>query len=135
MKFDLLIIDDDEIFLFLEKRVVTKCNFHQNPKLFNSATSALDWLLEPQNITKNVLIFLDINMPRLNAWGFLDILLAKTFAFQINVVIVSSSTDPNDFKKAKTYPMVIHYFEKPMNETFLNNLKTDSKLLDYFTQS
>jgi CheY-like chemotaxis protein len=135
MKFDLLIIDDDELFLFLGKHEVTKSNFHQQPLLFNSATAALEWLLEPQHITRNLLLFLDINMPVLNAWGFLDQLKTITFPYQIHVVIVSSSTDPQDFKKAETYPMVIKFFEKPLTKNLLQSLKTEKILSDYFTKN
>ena len=133
MEFDLLIIDDDDLFLFLSKREVIKNKIHSAPLLFQLATKALNWLDEHStNSNKDVVIFLDINMPEMDGWGFLDVLIEKKYLFPIKVVIVSSSTDPKDFMKAKEYKQVITYLEKPITSTSLEKIKVLNELSSYF---
>jgi CheY-like chemotaxis protein len=103
-KFDLLIIDDDELFLMLNKREIIKSEFHRNPITFNNGPMGLNWLNENDGQGKNTLIFLDINMPQMDAWGFLDSLNKAERQANIKIYIVTSS---GRFQKTKLKLLLI----------------------------
>ena len=72
------------------------------------------------------LVFLDLNMPVMDGWEFLDHFSKEeyTSAFKNTKVIVLSSTiDPNDIEKSKTYPMVLDFLSKPITKEIVENLK------------
>lgn len=64
-------------------------------------------------------IFLDINMPVMNGWEFLDLLIEKDIKSKLHarIYIVSSSIDKSDFEKAKTYDNVADYLVKPLSRS------------------
>ncbi len=70
------------------------------------------------------IIFLDINMPRMDGWEFLQEFekLPDTILNKCSVYMLTSSIDPNDIEKSKTYKTVKNFFSKPLTpeifETF-----------------
>ena len=72
------------------------------------------------------LILLDINMPVMNAWEFLDELIASDIC--IDVVILSSSINPEDVTKAETYKNVKSFLNKPLSKANIMWLINDSGL-------
>lgn len=80
------------------------------------------------------LIFLDINMPGLNGWAFLDYLSEKnkTGLNNINVIIVSSSIKPEDKIWAEEHPLVHSFIPKPLSSEILEKLKTIPALQMHF---
>jgi two-component system phosphate regulon response regulator OmpR len=68
------------------------------------------------------LAMLDINMPGISGWEFLDEL--KKLGRFVNVYMYSSSIDPEDVKRARAYPMVREFLSKPLD------MKTIHQLLD-----
>lgn len=123
-----LCVDDDPITLMLSKMVLNKasfCNKLVTAKNGEEAILYFENLLITNDNYPN-LIFLDLNMPIMNGWEFLDNFIEKelhlTFK-EIKVVILSSSVDPNDIEKSKKYPIVIKFLPKPINKEILENLK------------
>jgi response regulator of citrate/malate metabolism len=118
-----LIIDDDPGVLFLHKIIVKEGDLNSSPRAFIEAEKALEYIF-PLDITNSkILIFLDINMPRINGWDFLEILIEKTKHADIKVVMVTSSLSKIEREKSKEYEVVIDYWEKPMEETQVIKLK------------
>jgi CheY-like chemotaxis protein len=71
------------------------------------------------------IIFLDLNMPVMNGWDFLEHF-SKEFYPQFNaikVVILSSTIDPSDYLKAKQYEAVTHFLSKPLTVEMLQELQ------------
>jgi CheY-like chemotaxis protein len=68
------------------------------------------------------LILLDLNMPVMDGWEFLDALAKQTWQQHLIVCVLSSSIQPDDLIKAKAYQEVKGYFSKPVNTTLLNEL-------------
>jgi CheY-like chemotaxis protein len=60
-------------------------------------------------------ILLDINMPKMNGWQFLNALQASSLKAKSKIYILSSSIDETDITTAKTHPLVIDFIEKPLS--------------------
>ena len=80
-------------------------------------------------------MLLDLNMPIMNGWQFLDTLIGidPDFANKLKIVVLSSSVDPKDKEKAADYPNIILFQPKPMTETVLAELKEHPLLIRHFT--
>lgn len=112
---DIVIVDDDAVVLFLHKILIRK-TFHSGCSHdFANAEDALDFILNRDNHEQALLVLLDINMPGMTGWHFLEELQEKTSAENIYVVMVTSSINYSDRKKAEQYPLVIDYLEKPLS--------------------
>ena len=69
---------------------------------------------------RDAIIFLDLNMPEMNGWEFLEMLQSRNCSHRI--IILTSSTSKIDVDKAKDYPAVIKYMVKPMNKQKFSEL-------------
>lgn len=115
------LIDDDPINNLLCEALLLKTGFARKVRSFESAAPALealgveDW---PE------WIFLDLNMPGLSGWDFLDRFaeLAPSAGGRARVVILSSSIDPGDTRRAEQYADVEAYFSKPLTQEALGGL-------------
>ncbi|MEX0724280.1 MAG: response regulator [Gracilimonas sp.] len=108
-----LIVDDNAGVLFLHELMVEESGLSDNIKTFNKAETALNYL---KNSSKQqpVIVFLDINMPVMNGWDFMDHV-TKDDSFQhLIVVIVTSSVNKADRIKSKRYSQIIDFVEKPL---------------------
>ena len=124
MSLSVIIIDDDPVSVFLHKVVVIKGELSVDPQTFFGGQEALDYLDARDHRQSEYLLLLDINMPVMNGWEFLDAIRSKSYADQVYAVIVSSSIDASDHKKAEQYKQVIGYLEKPINVTMMQDLKS-----------
>lgn len=111
------IIDDDQLSIKLMSMIITKNNFCEKIMAFHNPQTALDELKKNTVHSAKLpdVILLDLNMPVLDGWQFLDELNQISFAKKIVVFIVSSSIDPCDLEMTKKYPMVTNYIIKPIN--------------------
>lgn len=124
----LLCVDDDKITLTLIKLIVSKASFAEEIITKINGKEALEYYDDLSENTASEaypeLIFLDLNMPVMGGWDFLDEF-AKTFYKKFNqtkVIILSSSTDPAEKAKTQKYPMVIDYLSKPLTINALKNI-------------
>lgn len=113
---EIMLVDDDEIFNFITKKIFQRIDPSLVIHTFSSASNAADYI--SQNRPKLNALFLDISMPEVNGWSFIEQL--KELGYNVDVYILTSSTDPKDLKKAKSYNMVKGFFTKPLT---LNVLK------------
>ena len=112
---EVLIIDDDQVVVFIQKRMVSRAGLSLNPKSFFEAEAALCYLKEKALENDNhFLILLDINMPKMNGWEFLEKLEKSSIQGRVMVVMVTSSVDARDRQKAREYKNVIDFIEKPI---------------------
>ena len=115
-----LLVDDDEINNFISIKLIKKALLNTEIMACLNGKFAIDRLVEIQNQDINKLpdyILLDINMPIMNGWEFLDEYkrlnidpLGKT-----KIYIISSSVFSNDINKARSYPLVKDFISKPLN--------------------
>ncbi len=129
-KFEILLVDDDPIVQFLHKSVLIDCNL-SDQKLFSNGQLVLDYVLENKDNDVLFLILLDINMPFMNGWEFLEELNKITFKPTIKVVIVTSSIGASDKEKSKNYSQVFDFFEKPLENNMIMGLKNNEDLAPF----
>ncbi|WP_016989771.1 response regulator [Flavobacterium sp. ACAM 123] len=122
MSYNVVVVDDDEIILFLHSKIIQAVGLHDSPKTFNSAVKVLEFFDTLSNDVDPVLLFLDINMPVMDGWGLLDIIHREDFDKKIEVIMVTSSVDQRDKDKAASYSKIINFVEKPLNKASLRLL-------------
>ncbi|MEX1189088.1 MAG: PAS domain-containing protein [Bacteroidia bacterium] len=105
-------IDDDIVNNMLSEKLVERVLPETIVKTFTNAEEALDILIN-QNFKPDS-IFLDINMPRMNGWEFLDSL--TVHQINISVYMLTSSIDPRDQEKAVKFKLVKDFISKPLRE-------------------
>lgn len=123
MNFDLLIVDDDVDFQFFHKLIALKSDFHSNPKCFSSGKEVIDYLEDQKASRENILIFLDLYMKEVDGWGVADYVEALNQPHRIKVIIITSSLNIVDKRKAMNYSCIIEYIEKPLMKDYLVSLK------------
>ncbi|MDF2157335.1 response regulator [Algoriphagus sp. CAU 1675] len=123
MDFDLILVDDDPAYLQLHEVLVKKSGFHNQPILIDSGKKAIEYLEQEVDSDRTILLFLDIYMKDIDGWDVLDFIESYGLPEKIKVMLVSSSVDLSDKRKALKYNTVIEYIEKPLVLPYLERLK------------
>lgn len=118
-----ILIDDDPIINLVHKKVIIKNDLEAEVTDFISGKKALDYL-KNSNYTEKNIILLDINMPEMNGFEFLDALLKHKGinCDQFNIFILTSSLNNKDKEQATQYPILKGYLEKPLDISNLQKL-------------
>lgn len=113
------LVDDDDIYVFLTKRVIESTNLVDLLKVFDNGIDALNFLIENKNNLDALpeIILLDINMPIMNGWQFLEeyTKLNPTIGKKITIYLCSSSITPIDIARAKSISEVSDFIIKPLS--------------------
>ena len=113
----IVLIDDDPISTFVTEKLISRnvkepCRFYK----FQSARKALQ---EIYSIRPNYL-FLDLNMPEMTGWDFLDSF--NSDKNEAKIYILSSSVDERDISKASRYSIVKDYLSKPLIKKYIKSI-------------
>jgi CheY-like chemotaxis protein len=121
-----LVIDDDEPTNFLNQIIVENSGCAEHVKAVQSGQEALEYLTtrEKDKCPRPDLIFLDINMPAMNGWEFLEKYksLNKEEQGKIMVVMLTTSLFPEDKVKAEEMPEVSGFENKPLTPEKLDRI-------------
>lgn len=122
-----LLVDDDPLNNTLSKIVLKRYLGEVEVTDFVMPEEAIEYIkseFEDKLFEEKTTLFLDINMPSMSGWEFLEIF--KTFKEpiqkQFNIYMLSSSIDESDIKRAKDNPLVINFIEKPLNKAIIKRL-------------
>ncbi|WP_395046782.1 two-component system response regulator [Flavobacterium sp.] len=115
------IIDDDNIFVFVLKKILDRNENFDQVLDFKNGEEVLKILSNKNNTFPNI-ILLDINMPVIDGWQFLEEIEKLPNKEKLNVFIMSSSIDTNDIEKSKSFSTVKDFISKPINNDKLNKL-------------
>lgn len=123
-----MLIDDNEIDNLINQKMLEAANLCNYIFTYSGAKSAIEFLKNVEKIAHlypEVLpevIFLDIDMPLMDGFQFLDSFekLNATTKERCNIVILTSSINPQDANKSKTYKHVKKYLNKPLTQDALS---------------
>jgi CheY-like chemotaxis protein len=125
---NVLIVDDDEINNFIAAKLIKKVNNNSSVQTSLNGLEGINYiksLLNDQDKMPDV-IFLDINMPIMNGWEFLDEYenIKASLSKETSIYMLSSSVYNDDIKKSETYSSVKRFISKPLTLEKLENLIT-----------
>ena len=112
------IIENDHITALVTELILRKNLWSGDIQHFANGKVALDQLVlrAKENVGIPDLILLDLDMPVMDGWEFLDALLKLPIAKQVCVFVLTSSIHPDDREKAKRYGSVKGFFSKPLDD-------------------
>jgi CheY-like chemotaxis protein len=137
-----LCVDDDTISLTISQLLLKRTGFAAEVDTAIDGSEALEYF---ENLFANdpdpvgnapELILLDINMPVMNGWEFLEEYNPRYAAKLSNthIIILSSTIDPEDFALAKQYPVVQQFISKPLSIENLEELKATDFMKNHFQE-
>jgi len=117
------LVDDFDMMNHLHKKLFGKLKIGEEINVFTNPEEALvDMRLKLWN-SERILILLDINMPEMSGFEFLDVMVEEDFPHKIDVIIVTSSISGKDRAKADEYPQFVRNFiTKPINIDHLKKI-------------
>jgi len=124
----IFIVDDDPITVFGIKKMLKSVADCEDIQIFQNGKEAYDALTERQNLGKPIpeVIFLDINMPIMDGWDFLDEMINLDINEHVVINMITSSIDPLDYKKWNGFkdrcPFVLNFKNKPIFKIEPNDL-------------
>lgn len=117
------IIDDDPVYLYMLDRIIKECNFSEHIFSFDNGSPAIEKLSNHNLKTADIpdVIFVDLSMPVMNGWEFLEKLkeIGILEKKRIKIVLISSSINPREIEMIKEYPIVTKYTVKPITKSDL----------------
>jgi CheY-like chemotaxis protein len=126
----LFLVDDDETFQFIAQHTIQNTGVVKSIRIFSNGQVAIDFLesvLDKPELQPDV-ILLDLTMPVLDGWGFLEdfALMKPRLGKKIVIYVLSSSINPIDVERAKNISDVTDYVVKPITQekfiALLNNM-------------
>ncbi len=133
MSLNVLIVDDDKMIILLHKVIVVKNSLCERPLTFSNGREVFDFLKTEFKMDQHYLILLDINMPVMNGWEFLEAIQSMPFANNVSIIMVTSSVDTGDKVQAQQYPQIITFLEKPLKSDSCNYIKSLPALNSFFS--
>jgi CheY-like chemotaxis protein len=123
-----LCIDDDQVQLMLCQMILKREQFSVHCDSCLNGQIALDYLEERMSNPSELpnLILLDLNMPVMDGWEFLELYKGKMASrlTDVKVVILSSSIDPADVQRSKEFSdLILGFIPKPMNKKAIENMR------------
>jgi len=128
------VIDDDPIFQYIAEKLFNKTNLFAETNCFLDANLALAFL---EKNSKNAAslpdaIFLDIYMPALSGWEFLNSFdkISSSLKKKIPIYLLTSSIDPKEIQRSREHPSVKAFTSKPVTQEFIEHVYQDCKLMN-----
>jgi len=122
-----ILVDDDVLNNILTKMILKKSFDEVHINVFTVPEDGLEFMKSQPSHNKpngKIILFLDINMPSLSAWEYLEAfeLLDASIKERYDIYILSSSVDPKDINRAKENFHVKDFIEKPLKKEILLNM-------------
>jgi CheY-like chemotaxis protein len=116
------LIDDDNIYQYTARVILESTGLAKQIQSFYNGNDAINYFSDPKNFDSETLpdvIFLDINMPIMDGWEFLEEY--KQFQAKlpkpIAIYMVSSSVNSSDMQRSRSYNAVSDYLVKPVSRS------------------
>lgn len=118
------IVDDDTIFQFTTKVKIEKLQLANEIEIYNDGEEIFHFLKQASEEELPEILLLDINMPIVDGWDFLELYesLDDTVKSKISIFMLSSSINPVDLEKADAHPHIVKYITKPIHDDVLKEI-------------
>ena len=121
MRKSIVVVDDDEIYQIIIGKMISNSGLFEKKYLFSDSREALEFLFTED--VKPDIILLDLNMPHIDGWEFLDRLSRRHEMYnEADIYIVTSSIFTKDQERAKTYHEVKGFISKPVTREILKKI-------------
>lgn len=121
-KLELMIVDDDKIVSNIQAKVLEKHFSTIRPSFHGNGLEALNFIKQYPDQETSFAVFLDLNMPVMNGWQFLEKCKVLKATSRIYVFVVTSLVNTNDLYRALDYKNVIGFSIKPLTHDSLISL-------------
>ena len=126
-----MVVNDNELLLMIAKKMISISNFALETITATDGLEALEYfdhLLEKdgRNIQQQPeFLFLDLHMPSMDGWEFLEIFTEKYQAIfpNLKIAILSASVDMTDMLMLIKYPIVVDFINTAIDERVLGNIE------------
>lgn len=126
-----LLVDDNSIDNFVNQKMIERYGFAKKVLAYTKASDALKYLSELDELKSDLkpvpsILFLDLNMPLINGFQFLELYekLSDYIKSSCKIVVLSSSVNPNDKALASSNKHIISYLHKPLLNSNFQELNT-----------
>lgn len=120
------LVDDDQIFRFTFSRTLKSVQPEPQLLMFGDGAEAIDYIIKNRGLDNALpdILFLDINMPIMDGWQFLDEFsrIRHELCKDVQIRMLSSSVDPMDIEEANSRPEVSKYIVKPFTPDGMKGL-------------
>lgn len=121
-----LLIDDDEIVNSINKVIIQHAKFAEEIIAENFAANAIKYLKDLSNEELPTAIFLDVNMPEMNGWDFIEEYEKLEIDTKgITIIMLTSSINPRDQKRALSIDHIKAFVSKPLSPELLDSIYED----------
>lgn len=126
-----MVIDDDEPTNFISTMLIEEAECTRHLEIADSGIKALNYLkkaTDAQAVKDDLvlpeLIFLDINMPRMNGWEFLTEFrkIKNGYVLQPVIVMLTTSLNPDDKQRAKDIAEITDFENKPLTKELIDRV-------------
>ena len=119
----ILLVDDDSDDNYYHQIIINEMDIVNHIDTVGNGIEALDYLKKENQISPDI-IFLDLNMPKMNGWEFLEQYknLDMVQKAKVLIVILSTSANPDDLKRAKEIKEVTDFETKPLSKEMLTEI-------------
>jgi CheY-like chemotaxis protein len=119
----LLLVEDDPIFTYLLEKAIQSVELPGEISAFSNGLKAIDYLKKEYHKDKQYVIFLDLNMPVMNGWQFMEKIETIAAVSNVIVFIVTSSNYQKDIDLLMENLFVADFITKPINESIMKGVK------------
>lgn len=126
----LILIEDDDVIVYLTQKLIKESKSIELLNVLKNGRKALDYFIENAKNAELLpdFIFLDLSMPILDGWQFLEEFarIKDSMAKNIQIYITTSSISPKDLSKAESYDFISDFVIKPISlENFNRIINSD----------